>query len=65
MCEICHMSPCLSQCPNAPDPPAVFICSGCGRDIRAGDDYWDIMGEQWCASCIDDARKEAVLYPDE
>ena len=64
MCEICHMSPCPSQCPNAPEPLAVFICSGCGGDIREGDEYWDVMGEQWCSTCIDDARREAVYDPD-
>ena len=26
MCEICHMTPCHPQCPNAPEPPAVYYC---------------------------------------
>lgn len=52
MCEVCLRTPCDSRCPNAPDPPAVFICSNCGRDIRDGDPYWDILGEQFCEKCI-------------
>ena len=63
MCELCLSSPCPSSCPNAPEPKAVFICSGCGERIVEGDSYWDIMGEQWCEECIDQARKEAVYDP--
>lgn len=32
--------------------PAVFICSGCGKPIREGEPYTDILGEQFCAGCI-------------
>jgi hypothetical protein len=64
MCEICLRSPCHNRCPNAPDPRAVFICSGCGRDIYDGDDYWDVMGEQFCERCIDNAKGVAEYDPD-
>jgi hypothetical protein len=60
MCEECRMIPCHPRCPNAPEPKQVFVCSGCGGEIVEGDDYWDIMGEQFCESCIYGARKEAV-----
>lgn len=63
VCDICLRSPCASGCPNAPEPPTVFICSGCGESIYEGDDYWEIMGEQWCGVCIDNAKKEAVYDP--
>lgn len=63
MCEICLNSPCLSQCPNAPEPKAVFICSGCGQRIFDGDDYWELMGEQWCEECIDNAKATAEYDP--
>ena len=63
MCKICRNIPCLPGCPNAPDPVTVFVCSGCGEDIFEGDDYWDIMGEQFCKDCIDGARSEAVYDP--
>ena len=64
MCEECRQSPCHPRCPNAPDPIAVFICSGCGHEIYEGDDYWDILGEQFCESCIDKARGVAEYEPD-
>lgn len=63
MCEICRRIPCLPGCPNAPIR-TVFICSGCGDDIFEGDDYWDIMGEQFCEKCIEDSRREAIYDPD-
>ena len=59
MCEECRQSPCHPRCPNAPDPPAVFICSGCGHEIVDGEDYVELMGEQWCENCIDNARRTA------
>ena len=59
MCEICLHSPCHSRCPNAPGPTPVFICSGCGREMFEGDAYWDVLGEQFCSECIDDARRIA------
>lgn len=64
MCDICLMSPCHPRCPNAADPPAVYVCFGCGDDILDGDDYWDIMGEQFCENCIDDSKGVAVYDPD-
>lgn len=63
MCEICLQSPCPPRCPNAPEPPCVFICSGCGDPILDGDDYWDILGEQFCEGCIDGARGVAEYDP--
>lgn len=63
MCDICLQAPCDPRCPNAPEPPTVFICSGCGRRIREGDNYWDILGEQYCEPCIEDAKKEAEYDP--
>jgi hypothetical protein len=41
----------------------VFVCSGCGDNILDGDDYWDIMGEQFCENCVDRARGVAVYDP--
>lgn len=64
MCQECLRTPCHPRCPNAPEPKRVFICSGCGDDICEGDDYWDILGEQFCKTCIDDARGEAVYEAD-
>ena len=59
MCDVCLKSPCDPRCPNAPEPQTVFICSGCGEHILDGDDYWEILGEQFCESCIDEFRRTA------
>lgn len=63
MCEICRQHPCDCRCPNAPLPPQVFVCSGCGEPIREGDIYYDILGEQFCEECIEEAMGEAVYDP--
>ena len=63
MCEECLHYKCPSQCPNAPEPKRVFICSGCGGPIYDGDNYYDILGEQFCETCIEEARKEAEYDP--
>lgn len=31
--------------------------------IRDGDDFWDLMGEQWCEGCIEDAKGTAIYDP--
>lgn len=59
MCSECHRTPCHPRCPNAPDPEPVFVCSGCGHYIVEGEDYWDILGEQFCEDCIHGSRKTA------
>ena len=64
MCQICGKNPCWSGCPNEPEPPSVFICSGCGEPIRHGEAYWDVMGEQFCEHCMDEARSEATYDPE-
>jgi hypothetical protein len=65
MCEICHQFPCDSRCPNATEAPVVFVCSGCGKNIHEGDDYWEIMGEQWCEKCIKHAHRVAEFYEED
>ncbi len=64
MCEICLKHPCDNRCPNAPEPKTVFICSGCGEEIKEGYDYWDILGEQFCEDCIGSMRRTAEYDPD-
>lgn len=63
MCDVCLQMPCPPRCPNASEPPSVFVCSGCGDLIYDGDDYWEIMDEQFCESCIDGARGVAEYDP--
>lgn len=45
--------------PYDDESKTVFVCSGCGGYILDGQDYWDILGEQFCENCIDDARRTA------
>ena len=61
MCDVCLKTPCHPRCPNAKGPAEipVFVCSGCSREIMDGEDYWDILGEQFCEDCIDKARRIA------
>lgn len=54
MCDICMHSPCLSGCPNAPDPTPVTHCCSCGEPIIPGDEYGIIDGEAWCEDCLED-----------
>lgn len=61
MCTECHRTPCHPKCPNADEPPAVFICSGCGKNILDGEGYYDVLGEQFCENCIDDSYHVAEL----
>ena len=64
MCDICHSVPCWSGCPNEPEQPQVFVCSGCSEPIRHGQTYYDLAGEQWCQHCVDEARDEAEYDPE-
>lgn len=34
MCAMCGSSPCVSRCPNAPEPKPVYECSRCGYGIQ-------------------------------
>ena len=38
----------------------VFVCSGCSQPIYEGESVAHILGEQWCARCIDKATERAV-----
>lgn len=62
MCDICMHSPCLSGCPNAPDPTPVAHCCSCGEPIVPGDEHAVIDGEAWCEGCLDDLPL-CVLIP--
>ena len=63
MCDICRQFPCPSGCPNAAEPRTVFVCSGCDQDIYEGDNVFHIMGEQFCETCIQNAKEEAEYVP--
>lgn len=65
MCVICHQTPCHPQCPNAPESKGVFVCSGCGDYIYGGDWYYEVLGEQFCKSCMDECYTMAEAEEDE
>lgn len=54
MCEICHMTPCHPQCPNAPEPHAVYYCKVCGEPIVAGETYYEMDSEFYHEECFED-----------
>lgn len=58
MCDVCLRSPCYSRCPNAPEPPVVYHCAGCGDVIRDGEDYYDVAGEPYCEYCVSSRTAE-------
>jgi hypothetical protein len=52
MCSECYQNPCHPQCPNAPDPPAVYFCFSCGDSIVDGQDYFEVADETYCEDCV-------------
>lgn len=61
MCEICRSSPCLTRCPNAPEPKAVYVCHYCKEGILPGDSFVDIDGDRVCGECLDNMLPVEVL----
>lgn len=61
MCSICLSSPCLSRCPNAPEPDAVRLCVKCGDGILEGEQYIEGQGGAICRGCLDDMATEEWL----
>ena len=52
MCDICQHSPCLSRCPNAPEPEKVYQCEHCGEDIIEGEEYIEIYDNYYHLDCF-------------
>lgn len=61
MCSICLSTPCLSGCPNAPEPEAVHLCVKCGHGIFEGDQYIDVQDGTICRECLDEMTIEEWL----
>lgn len=60
MCDICQHNPCLSRCPNAPEPAKVYRCEFCGEDIVEGEEYIEIGGNYYHEDCFVDNAVEIV-----
>lgn len=61
MCAMCGSNPCVSRCPNAPDPDPVYICDKCGSGIYKGEKFFDGSEGYICKDCIDDMTSEEIL----
>lgn len=60
MCEICHQSPCMPGCPNAPEPPG-FVCKRCGETITEGESYFEAYDGKYCEDCLWDMTPPEIL----
>lgn len=50
MCNICFSSPCLSRCPNAPEPKVRGYCEQCGDQLREDYEYYtDNDNNKFCS----------------
>lgn len=50
MCEICRNHPCLSRCPNAPEPKIMGFCLQCSEELREDYEYSkDNEGNKFCS----------------
>ncbi len=65
LCSICLNTPCLSGCPNAPEPKIVTKCDECGEYIRDGDVYYRICDLNICEECVSADRREAEYEEDD
>ena len=61
MCSVCLSTPCLSRCPNAPEPKPVYSCVKCGDGIFEGDQYIDGVDGAICKECLDEMTTEEWL----
>ena len=51
-----RMKSCSYSDPEAPAPPAVCVCHGCGEDIVPVD------GDNYCEYCIEDMTCEELIH---
>lgn len=58
MCEICHMNPCPSACPNAPEEPVFAKCKYCGDKIYDGDKCYRLEDDYYCTDCVSEETAE-------
>lgn len=54
MCAMCGSYPCVSRCPNAPEPKPVYVCEKCGYGIFEEDKYYDSPEGYICKECVED-----------
>lgn len=58
MCDLCHSTPCLQNCPNNLDEP-IYTCFFCGMGIYEGEQFTELNGVAYCKNCIEENTHEA------
>lgn len=61
MCEVCRQHPCHPQCPNAPEPEAVYTCKICGEPITEGEGYYEMDAEFYHEECFEDSAVQILM----
>ena len=61
MCQECRCSPCLSRCPNAPEPKAIYDCGHCHEGIAEGDRCAEIKSKHYHLECLYDMGTADLL----
>ncbi len=61
MCAICGSSPCMSGCPNEPEPAVFSTCAYCNEEIVDGENYVDFDGREYHEDCFTEAA-EGILF---
>ena len=61
MCEICRRIPCVSSCPNAPEPHAIYRCKCCKEPITAGEPFYTFAGHCYHEECFEDSAVDILL----
>lgn len=59
MCDLCLHTPCVSGCPNKPDPIPILKCENCNMELFDGDVYYPELGV--CQYCVEDFEEEVFL----
>ncbi|MBQ5320924.1 MAG: hypothetical protein J6K88_02500 [Oscillospiraceae bacterium] len=59
MCTVCGQMFCPKGCPEYEMGGGIYICSYCGADIMAGEEYYSLSGEYYCSDCIYSSRRTA------
>lgn len=61
MCAECRSYPCVSRCPNAPEPKPVHTCIKCKYGIFGGEKFFDSSDGPICEECMSDMDAEEIL----
>lgn len=60
MCN-CRLAKCDPRCPNAKDPPTVYICAICGEPVVSGEEYMELDGDFYHQECFEGSAVDILL----